>query len=1622
MADLAVKFLIQPQLDIAGIKKISEQAKATIQNAFQGTKLLDANSTKGAFEDVGNQAVKAGESIRTSLTTKVKEAIDTIKNAAFKFTVTADTDQATSQLANLNSKFKEGQEASQNGGGIFGNIASKIGELATPAGAATAAIGLLTAGLAKSFQVGSDFQTNLASVSAVTGATGEGLDKIGQSAQDLAAKFGGGASEQLGVFQTTLSKIGPQLAESPKDLATFADSVNLLSKTDSALGAAGAVDALTGSMLQFGVNVDDTNEVAKESARFINVLAASAGVGSASVSQVSESIAVVGATAKNANISFEETNAALQVLATKSLVGSQAGTGLTTVLNKLQAQSKDGDDALQALGTSSAKLGELLNTKGIGGAIDELRGAMGKLGTQAEKNALLNKLFGEGGQNAAAALLSSGGLLNEYTGKVTGTSAATEQAAINMATLAERISRAGAVINNLFIKAFLAIEPVISKVAGVIGDAFGSIVGVIQGALSKIDPKALSTAFTVFKTTVLLALSPLIPVIGAIVLSFEIFKNVVRGVFEIAVNIFNKLYLAIAPIVDPITKLFSSVSGGTSIFTTFQNVLSTIFDVLIGAINIIVDVFVKPLSLVGAVIGTVISAFIAFGSFISSVLSPVIQSIGKAFTDAGTAISSGFNYSVEFATALFNKLYNVVNDYVIKVLQDINKWITEVVDKGFKFLNSAIEETVKFFNELYNNIVSSLTPAFEAVQSAIDFIIDSFFNGIKAIKDFALSFGIVRDAVEGLQVAFNFISGMIDKIVENFTKFTKSVGEAYNQLKEWIGLGDKAPKKIETKVEQKLSTTQEVKTNTKPAENELAKIDAKIGKLKKEQKDLTDEQVKATVKDLQGQLSSALATKAINQEQFKLRSDGLDKLTKKEKESKDKSKSLLDEIAKNERENFKARELAALEDIKDEKERAIAKVNVNKEVSSKSVLDEIDKLKREKNLIASERIKLTGLLNDKIAQIEKDANQQILDIDTKFQLKKLEEQRKADELIIKNQLDTKKKEIELLQANVGNTDTFDALKVNLEKQKELRLEIIKAEADAQIKELAKNNAEYLELDKKYLEAKADLIAQNNLLTSQIASGASAEAIELSKNQIKAQTELVDGLQSKIKTIEADAKKDPLVKTIILKADDQSNKAIEEFNNANRENQIKAIKDSTERESALKIFEAEKTLAKELELAKDNEDAKTEAYLKFNEARNQAEDEALRKSTNFTDVLKVSFLDIADSFKTAMISSTNIVGDAISALQTRIDDLTKPKDNKDALKSIADEEKASFESFKKREISTAAYFQKAAELELKRNELSQDNLEKGSLFELKLRLGLAKSFENISKRMSANMIESQNKYLNSLGDANISDTKRGELLNQTYSAASQSVAASFGAMLASGTVTLKGMLGVALDALQSLVPIFSAQIYGAMVSSPNPVNVSTLGAAGLAAATGITLGLTALVQLAKAAAGFKTGVVDLKGPGTETSDDIPAWLSKRESVLTAQATKADGNADFFRWANQTGGSIVDYIVKVKPELVTSKLAISSLLQQKAEQLAQQKIYFSIAMEQSKKNESANVDNSEIKKLLLQMTTQNDQLIAENKKLHRTFSSKQAIQVSGTMEMDTQRAIGQLNKAKIKRLSL
>lgn len=82
--------------------------------------------------------------------------------------------------------------------------------------------------------------------------------------------------------------------------------------------------------------------------------------------------------------------------------------------------------------------------------------------------------------------------------------------------------------------------------------------------------------------------------------------------------------------------------------------------------------------------------------------------------------------------------------------------------------------------------------------------------------------------------------------------------------------------------------------------------------------------------------------------------------------------------------------------------------------------------------------------------------------------------------------------------------------------------------------------------------------------------------------------------------------------------------------------------------------------------------------------------------------------------------------------------------------------------------------------------------------------------------------------------------------------------------------------------QATISAYSA-INKAWDSAPFPANLPAV-----AIVTAQTFANIAAIE------GFANGVVGISGPGTGTSDSIPAWLSAGESVITAQATRNNRN--------------------------------------------------------------------------------------------------------------------------------
>ena len=99
---------------------------------------------------------------------------------------------------------------------------------------------------------------------------------------------------------------------------------------------------------------------------------------------------------------------------------------------------------------------------------------------------------------------------------------------------------------------------------------------------------------------------------------------------------------------------------------------------------------------------------------------------------------------------------------------------------------------------------------------------------------------------------------------------------------------------------------------------------------------------------------------------------------------------------------------------------------------------------------------------------------------------------------------------------------------------------------------------------------------------------------------------------------------------------------------------------------------------------------------------------------------------------------------------------------------------------------------------------------------------------------------------------------------------------------------RGVITLLLDTLQKTVNASIAQVVAK--------EIATKGFAGIATGALLTAGINAAFSVAKAAINkpppkFARGVIGLEGAGTETSDSIPAYLSRGESVIPAWGTKA-----------------------------------------------------------------------------------------------------------------------------------
>lgn len=281
------------------------------------------------------------------------------------------------------------------------------------------------AAVMKFFSLGTGFEDAIADLQSITGSAGKDLKFLSDESLRLGKQSKISAAEVATAFKLVASAKS-ELLKDPRALSTITEQVLLL-KNAAGIELADASTIALESMNQFGAGADQAN-------RFVNVLAAGAKVGASEVTDTGLALKNAGSVAKIAGVSFEETNAAIQVLAKAGQKGAEAGTGLRGAMLKLN------------------KAIPFEQVGGFSNALEILR----------KKNlsvAQLQEIFGEEMVKSGAVLVNNVPLIRQWTKELTGTNVAQEQANVRLGTLSAKARGLGVTISNLLIKTFNRLAP-----------------------------------------------------------------------------------------------------------------------------------------------------------------------------------------------------------------------------------------------------------------------------------------------------------------------------------------------------------------------------------------------------------------------------------------------------------------------------------------------------------------------------------------------------------------------------------------------------------------------------------------------------------------------------------------------------------------------------------------------------------------------------------------------------------------------------------------------------------------------------------------------------------------------------------------------------------------------------------------------------------------------------------------------------------------------------------------------------------------------------------------------------------------------------------------------------------
>lgn len=314
-------------------------------------------------------------------------------------------DRASSVVKKLRGNFDAAAKSMMDGAEKATKTWEKAGNLRNAAEGLSRVGKTLRAGLIESTDVFADFEHTMLQVRAnADDLSDEGFLTLTDRAKELGAttRF---SAQEAAEGMLNLSKAGFNTRDT---MAAISPVLNLAAAESMDLGRAAEITA--GVMSTFGLQAKDVGYIT-------DILSKTASSSTTDVSDLGESIKYAGGQARALGVTLPQTAGLLTALATNSIKGSQAGTGLAGVFRGLTGANRTGAKYLKALGLSTKDAAGGLRP--ITDILADLNEKTAKMGAVA-RSKVLTKLFGSEAVPAALALMDQAakGALPEFIRQV----------------------------------------------------------------------------------------------------------------------------------------------------------------------------------------------------------------------------------------------------------------------------------------------------------------------------------------------------------------------------------------------------------------------------------------------------------------------------------------------------------------------------------------------------------------------------------------------------------------------------------------------------------------------------------------------------------------------------------------------------------------------------------------------------------------------------------------------------------------------------------------------------------------------------------------------------------------------------------------------------------------------------------------------------------------------------------------------------------------------------------------------------------------------------------------------------------------------------------------------------